>query len=339
VAHGEQSKNQAETCAESGRFSEIETTKLNASIRCFADATGKIVQAPETNNTNHLPALTLEETVKPEPITSSLDPASGSETQITDIFSKPRMETTADGTLIIRDKKSGISAEVDHHLGSDNSEVWESSDISYTDKTTGEVFSVPGSFRLEKTGLQDTTSFEYEELAMTTKIDHATGKLSMVVNDETKIELDREGNLAIDSPTHKIQLSADGNYRETDLVHSTSYNVDKHGIVTTIDGNGKSEHYRLNVCGTDGARLQNIEQDQKGGEIRARFSDGSTRKLLITGDNITSVHNRTKPDGTTTESYETLTMDNFAKGHLAGRISLATKFQIPILMNENMAHE
>lgn len=213
--------------------------------------------------------------------------------------------------------------------GNGSSQVWESSRLSLVDGETGEDISMPGSLRLEKSGSRAQVDLELSELSMTMKLNSAEHTAHVNVNDSTKIDMDGAGNVTLVSPEREIQLRSDSNYRERDTVHGTSYNVDRHGIVTTTDAAGKSEHFRLSVQGAAGARLQGLQQDQKDGEVYADFSDGTKRKLYLNNNVFKSTWTETKPDGSQKECSDTLTVDDFAKSHLTVRMYFAKNMRMP----------
>ncbi|MDX1985322.1 MAG: hypothetical protein SFV17_01420 [Candidatus Obscuribacter sp.] len=245
-------------------------------------------------------------------------------------FLPTKVKQNEDGSAVFKfDNGLKVEMEPDGDGAAGSDQVFESSKITMVDGETGEETSLPGSLRLEKSGADALVELEFSELSMTMKLNSAEHTAHVSVNDSTKIDMDGAGNVSLVSPEREIQLRSDSNYRERDILRGTSYNVDRHGIVTTTDAAGKSEHFRLSVEGAEGARLQGLQQDQQSGQVYADFSDGTKRKLYLNNDVFKSTWTETKPDGSQKECSDTLNVDDFAKSHLTVRLYFAKNMRVP----------
>ena len=284
--------------------------------------TGSVSQ--DSRPVTNLPELTLSDHGKNESLSAPGDDGANGALLPTKVV------RNEDGSAVFK-FSGGLSVEMEPEDGGGNGskQVWESSRLSLVDEETGEDTSMSGSLRLEKSGPKALVELEFSDLSMTMNLNSAEHTAHVNVNDSTKIDMDGAGNVSLVSPEREIQLRSDSNYRERDTVHGTSYNVDRHGIVTTTDAAGKSEHFRLSVQGAEGARLQGLQQDQQNGEVYADFSDGTKRKLYLNNNVFKSTWTETKPDGSQKECSDTLTVDDFAKSHLTVRMYFAKNMRMP----------
>lgn len=284
--------------------------------------TGSVSQ--DSQQVTNLPELTLSDHGKKDSLSALGDDGANGALLPTKVVQNE------DGSAVFK-FDSGLKVEMEPADGGSNgsNQVWESSRFTLVDGATGEDISMPGSLRVEKSGADALVELEFSDLSMTMHLNKAEHTAHVTVNDSTKIDMDGAGNVDFLSPDREIHLRSDSNYSERDILRGTSYNVDRHGIVTTTDAAGKSEHFRLSVQGAEGARLQGLQQDQQNGEVYAEFSDGTKRKLYLNNDKFKSTWTETKPDGSQKECSDTLNVDDFAKSHLTVRLYLAKNMRVP----------
>ncbi|HNH76406.1 MAG TPA: hypothetical protein PLF23_21645 [Candidatus Obscuribacter sp.] len=254
----------------------------------------------------------------------------GADDSTSDSFLPTKVKQNEDGSAVFKfDNGLKIEMEPDGDGTPGSDQVFQSRKMTVVDGETGEETTLPGSLRIEKSGADALVELEFSDLSMTMHLNKAEHTAHVSVNDSTKIDMDGAGNVDFLSPDREIHLRSDSNYSERDFLRGTSYNVDRHGIVTTTDAAGKSEHFRLSVQGAEGARLQGLQQDQQNGEVYAEFSDGTKRKLYLNNNVFKSTWTETKPDGSQKECSDTLKVDDFAKSHLTVRLYFAKNMRVP----------
>lgn len=221
-----------------------------------------------------------------------------------------------------------MEVQASHHkswLGLGDTDVLETDRVSLINQDTGERTTIPANFRLERSGDEQHQQIEYIDLNMDIYANRRTRELQIQLNDDN-FSLHGNGDFDVSMGDHKVHLAADGSYSE-EHQNGSRVVVSRMGRVTTVDSNGHVDHFRLDVQGDQGARLESFHHDSKTGNLVADFSDGTQRTLQSDYKNhITSswITEEKDSSGGTHETYhyEAIKADAFASKHLMTRLYL-----------------
>lgn len=219
-------------------------------------------------------------------------------------------------------------------FGLGQGEYLQAEGIEVLDRQTGDTVSIPGSFRLERSGDEEHVRYDFPPMSMDIYANRANGTMEFHLNDTT-IHLDGRGNVDMQMSDRRLQLKSDGAYEEQ-RPDGSRVMVSKLGVVTNTDSQGVSSHFRLAAEGAAGAKLLSFSQDATSGELLTHFSDGTTRTLHqdLNSRIVSSWTSKsTGVDGkeSIVQKSETLDVDSFAREHLLSRIYLSRTLTAPMV--------